>query len=584
MLKQVRTEKLLAETEARFVSFMDNNPAAAYIKDEQGRLLYANRQMRKVFSLDDLDHKTVFDLLPADVARRVFEDDARVLRTGETIEQMYAAPFPDGTMRHWLAYRFPIDDLSGRRLLGGVALDVTDRVAAVEALRNSEEKFRSVSESATDAMVAIDQFGNVISWNSAAMKMFGYTADEMLGQSVDAIVPPRFRDAQKAAFGRLVAYGAGSVPGPHPPDLFGLRKDGSEVPIELSLGTWMHGGERFYSGIIRDMTEHRRAQEELRKRDEQLRHSQKLEALGTLAGGVAHEFNNLLQSIQGYTRYAAEGFPLDDPRRQDLDLVLQAANRAASLTRQLLGFSRRQILQYADLDPNQIVSELARLLRPLIGEHIRLELSLGENVGHVHADPTHLQQLLMNLAINARDAMPGGGELLIKTENIVLGDDSLSAYPELSPGHYLVLTVSDNGCGMSDDVREHAFEPFFTTKEVGQGTGLGLAAVYGVVVQHKGTVRVCSEQGVGSAFKILLPAIAEPTETPGVLTLAPRGARARRFSWPKTSRSCASWRSGRSRRPVTAPLAPSMASKQSRSWLPGGPRSRSSCSTWSCPA
>ena len=262
-------------------------------------------------------------------------------------------------------------------------------------------------------------------------------------------------------------------------------------------------------------------QEELVKRDEQLRHSQKLEALGTLAGGVAHEFNNLLQSIQGYTQYAREGLDPQDSRRQDLDLVLKATERAVGLTRQLLGFSRRQMLQYADLDPNQIVQEAARMLRPLIGEHIRLELSLGSDIGTVHADPTHLQQLLMNLSVNARDAMPGGGQLLIKTESLLLGENA-AGYPELTPGPYLCLTVADTGCGMTADVLEHAFDPFFTTKEVGKGTGLGLASVYGVVTQHRGTVRVYSEPGLGTSFRILLPVVSRPVESVRPTGVAPR--------------------------------------------------------------
>jgi nitrogen-specific signal transduction histidine kinase/ActR/RegA family two-component response regulator len=272
---------------------------------------------------------------------------------------------------------------------------------------------------------------------------------------------------------------------------------------------------------VRDLTDRKRAQEELHKRDEQLRHSQKLEALGTLAGGVAHEFNNLLQAIQGYTRYAREGLEPSDPRRLDLELVLKATERAVGLTRQLLGFSRRQILQYADLDPNQIVRDAVDMLRPLIGEHIHLEVELGEDIGTVHADPTHLQQLLMNLSINARDAMPTGGRLLIKTESLLL-TEAASDWHELPAGRYLCLTVADTGCGMTPEVLEHAFDPFFTTKEVGQGTGLGLASVYGVVTQHRGTVRVHSDPGKGTSFKILLPVVERPPMVGETSHIAPR--------------------------------------------------------------
>ncbi len=411
-----------------------------------------------------------------------------------------------------MSYAFPMHDINGKRILGGVTLDVSERMRAEEELRSSEAKFRAVSEAASDAIVAVDQYASVVSWNTAAAKMFGYTAKEMLGQSLECIVPERYREPQRAAMSRLLTYGESAVRD-HPRELHGLRKDGTEFPAEFSVGAWMKGGELYFSGIVRDLTERNRAAEELRKRDEKLRHSQKLEALGTLAGGVAHEFNNLLQSIQGYTAYAMEGLADDDTRRHDLELVLKASRRAAALTRQLLGFSRREMLQFSDLDLNQVVRESARLLQPLIGEHIRLELSLDEHAGNVHADAAHLQQLLINLCVNARDAMPSGGQLLIKTEPVVLDKRSVTVYPNLEPGRYLALTISDTGCGMTKDVLEHAFDPFYTTKEVGQGTGLGLSAVYGVVTQHKGTVRVYSEPGVGTSVKVMLPVIEGPVES-----------------------------------------------------------------------
>ncbi len=400
VLKQVRTEQQLAESEARFVSFMDSGPGLCFIKDNQGRFLFANRQLQQVFDLGDLTGKSVFGLLPSDLAQLIHDDDMEVLRDHESGEKSYRTVEADGTLRQWLTYRFPIRDMHGRRLIGGVAVDVSESARAEMALRTSEAKFRSVSESATDAIVATDQYGQVVSWNTAATRMFGFTAEEMVGQSLEQIIPLRYREAQRASFARILAYGESALRG-HPLELNALRRDGSEFPVELSVGSWQDGGERFFSGIVRDLTDRKRAQEELHKRDEQLRHSQKLEALGTLAGGVAHEFNNLLQSIQGYTQYARDGLDPHDPRRQDLDLVLKAAERAVGLTRQLLGFSRRQLLQYADLDPNQIVQDVAQMLRPLIGEHIQLELALGSDVGTVHADPTHLQQLLMNLSINA---------------------------------------------------------------------------------------------------------------------------------------------------------------------------------------
>jgi signal transduction histidine kinase/CheY-like chemotaxis protein len=247
--------------------------------------------------------------------------------------------------------------------------------------------------------------------------------------------------------------------------------------------------------------------DELANRDAQLRQAQKMEAIGTLAGGVAHEFNNLLQAIQGYTRYAMDGLDAESDSFKDLQQVLGASDRAATLTRQLLGFSRRELLQMADIDPNSLVRGLVKMLRPLIGEQIKIELLLGENVGSIHADVGHVEQMLMNLCVNARDAMPHGGQLSIKTEDLTLLDAYCDYHGDIQPGRYAMLAVADTGCGMPADVKAHVFEPFFTTKEVGKGTGLGLAMVYGVVQQHHGAIRVYSEPGIGTTFRIYLPTV-----------------------------------------------------------------------------
>jgi CheY-like chemotaxis protein len=230
-----------------------------------------------------------------------------------------------------------------------------------------------------------------------------------------------------------------------------------------------------------------------------------MEAVGTLAGGVAHEFNNLLQAMQAYTRFAMEGLADDDPRRADLKQVIAASDRAASLTRQLLGFGRRQALELKNIEPNQLVADLVKLVRPLIGATISIEVRLDEQAGVIHADAAQFQQLMMNLCINARDAMPDGGTLLIRSEDVQLTERYCELHPDVRPGRYLALTVSDTGTGMPADVVEHIFEPFFTTKGVGKGTGLGLSMVYGVVQQHGGAIRVYSEVGQGTTFKIYLP-------------------------------------------------------------------------------
>ena len=239
--------------------------------------------------------------------------------------------------------------------------------------------------------------------------------------------------------------------------------------------------------------------------NEQLREAQKLEAVGLLAGGIAHEFNNLLQVIGGYTTCAMEGLSPQEQRYEDLQQVRTATDRATALTRQLLGFSRRRILQPDNVDPNQLVGDLARMLQTLVGDRISVEVALREDIGTVYADPGELQQALLNLCLNARDAMPSGGTLLLSTERVILSEALWEPRFEIEPGRYVVFGVADTGQGISAAVRQHIFEPFFTTKEVGKGTGLGLAMVYGMVQQHKGAIHVYSEPGKGTTFKVYLP-------------------------------------------------------------------------------
>jgi PAS domain S-box-containing protein len=259
------------------------------------------------------------------------------------------------------------------------------------------------------------------------------------------------------------------------------------------------------AGSIQDINERKQVQESLRERDDQLRHAQKLEAVGTLAGGIAHEFNNLIQAIQGYTIYAMDGLEAADPRYQDLDQVLIASKRAAALTKQLLGFSRRQILEFEVVDLNQLIKDLAKLIQPLIGENIAIQLNLDPSAGNIRADASHIQQLVMNLCINSRDAMPCGGTLTIGT-TCVESDSEICRSRPLSHGKYSAISVNDTGCGIPQEVESHIFEPFFTTKGVGKGTGLGLAMAYGIVQQHGGTIEIDSEVNVGTKFTVLLPA------------------------------------------------------------------------------
>ena len=259
--------------------------------------------------------------------------------------------------------------------------------------------------------------------------------------------------------------------------------------------------------LANDITERKRAEEALHRSEEQLRQALKMEAVGKLAGGVAHDFNNLLTAITGHSEMCLRRLTPDNSLYRHVEQIKKAGDRAAALTRQLLAFSRKQILQPEVLDLNHIVVELSKMLQRLIGEDIDLLMGLAADLGKVKADPNQLEQVLMNLVVNARDAMPKGGKLTIETSNVHLSEEFADHHVSVPPGHYVMLAVSDSGCGMDAETQARIFEPFFTTKEVGKGTGLGLATVYGIVKQSEGSIWVYSEVGRGTTFKIYLPSV-----------------------------------------------------------------------------
>ena len=261
---------------------------------------------------------------------------------------------------------------------------------------------------------------------------------------------------------------------------------------------------------FRDVSEVKRAEEALRRSEEQFRHVQKMEAIGRLAGGVAHDFNNLLTIISGYSDLLLTNtLGPKDPAREGVDEIRKAAERAASLTRQLLAFSRREVLAPRILNLNGIIGDMEKMLRRLIGADVRLAMNLAGDLGPIEADPGQIEQVLLNLAVNARDAMPQGGNLVLETANVLLDESYTRLHTEVHPGSYVVLDVTDSGCGMDKDTQARIFEPFFTTKGPGKGTGLGLATVYGIVKQARGSIDVASEVGRGTSFKIYLPRVDE---------------------------------------------------------------------------
>ena len=391
---------------------------------------------------------------------------------------------------------------------------IIERTRMFDALSQNEARHRAIVEVAFDCIIMIDGRGIVTEFNPAAERTFGYSRAEAIGRELaELIVPPQLREAHRQALARYVASGEGTMIGKLL-EMTAVRKDGTEFPVDLAISPVLWEGPLMMTGVIRDISGRKEA-------EAQLRQSQKMEAIGQLAGGVAHDFNNLLTAILGYSRLLADTIDPADARARDLNEIIGAAERAAGLTRQLLAFSRKQILEPTLVDVNAIVDGMSGMLRRLIGEHIDVTLRLTPTPGLIRADPTQIQQILMNLAVNARDAMPDGGRLSIETANVALDATYAMEHTEVEPGDYVMLAVTDSGVGMSEETRRRLFEPFYTTKGLGRGTGLGLATVYGIVKQTGGHIWVYSEPGHGAAFKVYLPrvdgvvAAAPPAAAPG---------------------------------------------------------------------
>jgi PAS domain S-box-containing protein len=396
---------------------------------------------------------------------------------------------------------------------GHIALAI-DRRRSEEALRKSESIFRLLfAHNPLPTWVLDDESLRFIQVNDAAVRQYGYSIEEFEHMTANDLRPP---DEQKGQGDQIL-------------DDSGLarfqgvsrhrKKNGKIIEAEIIAHKLDYAGRRVRLVVAQDTTERILL-------EEQLRQAQKMEAIGRLAGGVAHDFNNLLMVIKGHTELLLNSLPASEPVARKIEQIDRSADRATALTRQLLAFSRMQVLQPRVMNLNAVIEDMGKLLPRLIGEDIELVIRPGSNLGMIRADASQMEQIIMNLVVNGRDAMPNGGRLLIETGNAELDFNYSVAHPVVQPGRYVLLAVSDNGSGMDAETQTHIFEPFFTTKEQGKGTGLGLSTVYGVVKQSGGFVWVYSEVGKGSCFKIYLPRIDQAEEKAGALAPfieAPRG-------------------------------------------------------------
>jgi PAS domain S-box-containing protein len=389
-------------------------------------------------------------------------------------------------------------------LLTSAPLFLTYRIyrAGVEV----EARQGAILEAAHDAIITIDQRLNIREFNPAAEQMFGYARNDILGRNVELLLPRADREPQRIAFSRYLTNGDGPL-ARRRLELAGLKADGTEFPVELTVARIGADSRAIITGFVRDITERRLL-------EEQLRQSQKLEAIGRLAGGVAHDFNNILMSIMGAADLLLMQIAKDDVARDEATEIKRSVQRGASLTRQLLAFSRRQATRPQLLSMSDIVGGMDTMLRRLIGPEIDFEIVCPPEQIKVRADPSQIEQVVLNLVINSRDAMPDGGRLTVKVEHVELDEDEAVALVEGRAGQYARLSVSDTGTGIDEQTRAKLFEPFFTTKEQGKGTGLGLSIVYGIVKQSGGYITVISEPGRGATFVIHLPAATTVTHRP----------------------------------------------------------------------
>lgn len=400
----------------------------------------------------------------------------------------------------------PGDDKSS--LSEGTVVDISEGRRSDEALRDSQERLLGIVSSAMDAIITVDNDQKIIVFNRAAEQIFRCPATEAIGQTIDRFIPQKFRDAHREHIRSFGQTGVSSRSMESPGTLMGVRADGEEFPVEATISQVKTGSERLYTVILRDISVRKRTEDELHQ-------AQKMEAVGHLAGGIAHEFNNYLGIIMGYSDLMAQGEIENEELRLHLAEIKGASQKAASLTRQLLAFSRKQLIEPTVLDLNASVWDTHKLLRRLIPANIDVIPVLHPDLGKVKADPAQVQQILINLVVNARDAMPHGGKISIETSEVVLDEEFASRYFEVVTGDYVMLSVTDTGEGMDAETLAHIFEPFFTTKKTGSGTGLGLSTTYGIVKQSGGHITVASVQGRGTTFRIYFPKLTEAQSSTG---------------------------------------------------------------------
>jgi PAS domain S-box-containing protein len=502
---EARAQKLAEETlrtrEQRFQHLTRNSNDIVCILDESGRMRYLSPSFERILghNPEDLLGSTPMSFIHAD------DHAAAHLVMADHLPAPGNAPALEFRIRHadgsWRYFELIAENLLHEPTVGGIVVnfrDISDRKETEEKLL----RLAAIVESTDDAITSQTLEGKIASWNSGAEKAYGYKAQEAIGQSAAMLLPP---DRQSEARRIIERIRRGERIDSF--ESVRVRKDGQKITVSVTVSPIKDGAGNVVAAsvIARDVTEGRHLQE-------QLRQAQKMEAVGRLAGGIAHDFNNLLTAINGYSELMMMRLEDTNPLKNCVGEIRKAGDRAAALTRQLLAFSRKQLLQPKVFDLNTVIDEMHKMLHRVIGEDIDLVIDLQPSLSRVKADPGQIEQIILNLVLNARDAMPDGGKLIIETANTSIRSDSFSEFAPQEFSDVVMLSVTDNGCGMDQITQTRIFEPFFTTKEQGKGTGLGLATVYGIVKQSGGCIVAESAVGKGTCFKIYFPGIAEPAE------------------------------------------------------------------------
>jgi len=502
-----------------YKAILDSIPDAAWLKDKWGRYAQVNEQFLSLhgMALDAVIGKKDEEIFPGDIADIYSQNDREALSSGARTKSAEPVRCSDGRKTMVETTRTPLYD-EARELLGmtgvaraariedeGIHPDGAEESKAEEALKQAEERYRNIYENAVEGIFRTTADGRLIDANPAFARMLGFEDPKELATSIIDMGKQVFGSERRRAEYMSLMETAGEV---HDFETQVRCKDGSMQWVSINARSAGDGNSpAIHEGAIESITERK-------KLEAQLRHAQRMESIGTLAGGVAHDFNNVLTTIMGYCSLIMMKAGDKHPYAGYVNQIMEASNRASALTQSLLAFSRKQAMEIKPVDINETIRGVEKLLRRIIGEDIELQTQLCKERLVVLVGDGHISQLLMNLATNARDAMPDGGLLTIRTEAVHLGDDLVGAYAS-KEGAYAALEIADTGSGMDEKTKDQIFDPFFTTKEVGKGTGLGLSIVYGIVNQNQGYVTVASELGRGSTFTVYLP-IAEALADEGV--------------------------------------------------------------------